>query len=207
MSKKEKCSGQPKLYDEDGNQLYSHPVRHDDRPYEVKKTHEVLNANATDVEYGISTNRADAVDTDMSVENDVTENRQSPGGTRSPQPPQTNTCPGAFPIGGIGSTIAEPEECSTGTLSLQPVTAEIVEYDLEDRRELEAQLRRVLHERENAAVAQVVVQDPRIYSQDVTSDSSSGWWSKRRNRMTSQRGDPCYCRSCCWSCNSTIGER
>jgi hypothetical protein len=97
--------------------------------------------------------------------------------TRSPQ---SNATPGAFRVGDsnsvagtviVGTPHQDVQNVQTG--SIAPVEAEIVEDDLQERRELEAQLQRVLEERENAPVAQVV--------------DTSNWWSKRRNRLCAER--------------------
>jgi hypothetical protein len=97
--------------------------------------------------------------------------------TRSPQ---SNATPGAFRVGDsnsvagtviVGTPHQDVQNVQTG--SIAPVEAEIVEDDLQERRELEAQLQRVLEERENAPVAQVV--------------DTSNWWTKRRNRLCAER--------------------
>ena len=96
------------------------------------------------------------------------------------RPPQSNATPGAFRVGDsnsvagtviVGTPHQDVQNVQTG--SIAPVEAEIVEDDLQERRELEAQLQRVLEERENAPVAQVV--------------DTSNWWTKRRNRLCAER--------------------
>jgi hypothetical protein len=96
------------------------------------------------------------------------------------RPPQSNATPGAFRVGEsnsvagtviVGTLHQDEQNIQTG--SIAPVEAEIVEDDLQERRELEAQLQRVLEERENAPVAQVV--------------DTSNWWTKRRNRLRAER--------------------
>jgi hypothetical protein len=95
-------------------------------------------------------------------------------------PPQSNATPGAFRVGESNSVagtvivgIPHQDVQNVQTGSIAPVEAEIVEDDLQERRELEAQLQRVLEERENAPVAQVV--------------DTSNWWTKRRNRLCAER--------------------
>jgi hypothetical protein len=97
--------------------------------------------------------------------------------TRLPRPPQSNATPGAFRVGDsnsvagtvivVGTPHQDVQNVQTG--SIAPVEAKIVQDDLQERRELEAQLQRVLEERENTPIAQVV--------------DTSNWWSKRRNRL------------------------
>jgi hypothetical protein len=97
-----------------------------------------------------------------------------------PRPPQSNATPAAFRVGDsnsvagtviVGTPHQDVQNIQTG--SIAPVEAEIVQDDLQERRELEAQLQRVLEERENAPMAQVV--------------DTSNWWSKRRNRLCADR--------------------
>jgi hypothetical protein len=80
-----------------------------------------------------------------------------------PRPPQSNATPGAFRVGDsnsnagtviVGTPHQDVQNVQTG--SIAPVEAEIAQDDLQERRELEAQLQRVLEERENAPIAQVV---------------------------------------------------
>ena len=99
-------------------------------------------------------------------------NRHSQNRVRTPRPPQSSTVLGRFllvesSVAGNGHVIIgnpHQDERTIQTRSIAPVEAEIVEDDLQERRELEAQLRRVLEERENAVVAQVVDQNQLLWT-------------------------------------------